>query len=142
MLGIFKTVAILICLSGTPDLWEILAMVEWKQYYSEVLGFDVSEPIFSPQVKALNGKEVTVKGFVMPIDSDPDYMVLSRFPYANCFFCGQAGPETVMEVFFPRNIKYFNKKITVKGILRLNDSDFYRLTYRLEKAKVIAVEED
>ncbi len=122
------------------DIWDTLMEVSWKQYYSEELGFDVSEPTFSKRILALNGKEITIKGYVMPIDSEPDYMVISRFAYANCFFCGQAGPETVMEAFFPRNVKYFNKKITLKGILRLNTNDFYRLTYRLEKAKVIAIE--
>jgi hypothetical protein len=136
----YHTFVLFFCFWANTDVWDTLAKVSWNQYYSEELGFDVSEPNFSPEVLALNSKEITVKGYIMPIDSEPDYMVLSRFAYANCFFCGQAGPETVMEVFFPRNIKYFNKKVTLKGILKLNSNDFYRLTYRLEKAKVLSVE--
>ena len=121
------------------NIWDTLSKIEWKKYYQEELGFDVSEPIFSADVLQLNGDEIEITGFVMPIDTEENYMVLSRFPYANCFFCGGAGPETVMEVFMKRNKKYFNKKVTIKGKLELNRHDFYRLVYRLEKAKIIEV---
>lgn len=121
-------------------MWATLGDVKWKNYYDASLGFEVSEPIFGGQVTALEGKDITIKGYVMPVDSDDNYMILSAFPYANCFFCGGAGPETVMEAFFPRNRRYYNKLVTVRGKLKLNRNDFFRLIYILEDAKVLSEE--
>lgn len=137
------TVGLLFCsfIQDEETLWDTLAKIEWKKYYEEELGFDVSEPIFSVDVLKLSGEEIEITGYIMPIDTEENYMVISRFPYANCFFCGGAGPETVMEVYMSRDKKYYNKKVTLKGKLALNQHDFYRLVYRLEKAKVVRVED-
>ncbi len=123
------------------NVWTILSQVKWKEYFDEDLGFQVSEPIFSEGIKSLNGKEVELKGYVMPVEVDGDYFVLSSLPYSSCFFCGGAGPETVMEVDIKRNKKWINKLVTVKGKLHLNYDDFYSLIYQLEEAKVVSVED-
>jgi hypothetical protein len=48
-----------------------------------------------------------------------------------CFFCGGAGPETVLEVSALEPIKYTAEAITIKGKLELNDEDINRLIYSL-----------
>ena len=57
-----------------------------------------------------------------------------------CFFCGGAGPETVMEVESLEGVEFSADPIVLKGILRLNDKDINHLMYKLEEAVII--EED
>jgi hypothetical protein len=54
-----------------------------------------------------------------------------------CFFCGGAGPETVMEVISKEPIKYTTEAITIKGKLDLNANDINRLMYGLKDAELI-----
>jgi hypothetical protein len=124
----------------TKGVWNTLQKVSWKYFYDETLGFDVSQPIFGEEIKALDGKEVTIKGFILPVDTDGDYMVLSALPMSQCFFCGGAGPETVMEVALSKNKNLLNKEVTLKGKLKLNKDDFLKLIYKLENVELVSVQ--
>jgi hypothetical protein len=58
-------------------------------------------PTFSADLKAQVGKEIELEGYYLPVDVEGDaYIILSKFPYAQCFFCGGAGPESIAEVTF------------------------------------------
>lgn len=100
---------------------------------------DVSQPIFSDAIKAMAGQEIYVKGYMVPVDDKGNYMVLSAFPFSQCFFCGGAGPETVMEVDMRQDRKLLNKQVLLKGKLQLNDSNFLQLIYRLGQAQLVEV---
>jgi translation initiation factor IF-2 len=54
-----------------------------------------------------------------------------------CFFCGGAGPETVMEVESEVGVDFTAEQIIMKGTLKLNDSDINMLMYRLENATLV-----
>ena len=54
-----------------------------------------------------------------------------------CFFCGGAGPETVMEVTALEGIEYTAEPIIIKGVLRLNDSDINKLMYAIEEVELV-----
>ena len=54
-----------------------------------------------------------------------------------CFFCGGAGPETIMEVYTKEEIDYTAEAVIVKGVLKLNDSDINRLIYALEDVELV-----
>jgi hypothetical protein len=90
--------------------------------------------VFSKEVTAYQGKEVKIKGYIVPIDGYKNHkeFILSAYPYNMCFFCGQAGPETVLEVVAKDAIKYTAEAIIIKGTLKLNDSDVNALMYSLE----------
>jgi hypothetical protein len=119
------------------NTWKTLSKITFKKEYDEVLGLKVDVPVFSKEVKALEGKEVTIKGYIIPTDGykSQKEFVFSAFPYNMCFFCGGAGPETVMEVVCKSAIPYTSEPIFLKGILKLNGSDVNRLIYSLEKAE-------
>lgn len=118
--------------------WKALEKVTYKKYFDKTLGLNVDKPVFSSEVKKLDDREVTIKGYIIPLESyeGQSYFVFSKFPYNMCFFCGGAGPETVMEVETRKGveIKYTSKMITIKGKLRLNDDNIDRLMYILEDA--------
>jgi len=64
--------------------------------------------------------------------------VLSKNNNANCFFCGGAGPETVLELeMLPGTARRYkmDEIKTFKGILQLNVSNENQLTYVLIKAE-------
>jgi hypothetical protein len=119
------------------NTWKTLSKITFKKEYDEVLGLKIDVPVFGKEVKALEGKEVTVKGYIIPTDGykSQTAFVFSAFPYNMCFFCGGAGPETVIEVNTKLPITYTSEPIYLKGILRLNGADVNRLIYSLEKAE-------
>jgi hypothetical protein len=126
--------------SGTTEsLWKTLAKITYKKEYDDFLGFKIDKPVFSPEIKALNGKEVTVKGFIIPVEGYKGHkeFILSAFPYSMCFFCGGAGPETVMEVTALEAIQYTAESITIKGKLHVNSEDVNELMYSMSEAKLV-----
>jgi len=58
-----------------------------------------------------------------------------------CFFCGGAGPETVMEVEAREPIEYTADPITLKGTLHLNPDDINALMYKMTDARQVAEED-
>ena len=123
----------------TDNVWKTLGKISYKKEYDEVMGFKIDKPVFGDAIKALGGKEVTIKGYIIPIEGYKSHkeFIFSAFPYSMCFFCGGAGPETVMEVEASEAIKYTADPVTLKGILRLNDKDINRLMFKLTAAKIV-----
>jgi hypothetical protein len=119
--------------------WELLKNVEFDEIWSEEFQAYYMVPKFSESVKEMDGKEVQIRGFIIPVDIVQDYYVLSANPYSSCFFCGQAGPESVMEIQMIKKYEglRMDQVITFKGTLKLNVDDIYQLNYILEDAEII-----
>ena len=119
--------------------WELLKNVEFDEIWSEEFQAYYMVPKFSESVKEMDGKEVQIRGFIIPVDIVQDYYVLSANPYSSCFFCGQAGPESVMEIQMIKKYEglRMDQVITYKGTLKLNVDDIYQLNYILEDAEII-----
>lgn len=128
-------------LLGQGGAWKSLSMVTNTKEFDINMGFEVTRTKVSPMVQMLEGKEMEVKGYFIPLTgkSEQNHFMLSKFPQDMCFFCGKAGPETAMQVFLANGKKqaYSDEKITIKGILRINTTDAYGLLYTLEDAQVI-----
>ena len=119
--------------------WELLKDVEFDEIWSEEFQAYYMVPKFSNSVKEMDGKEVQIRGFIIPVDIVQDYYVLSANPYSSCFFCGQAGPESVMEIQMIKKYEglRMDQVITFEGTLKLNIDDIYQLNYILEEAQII-----
>ena len=119
--------------------WELLKNVDFDEIWSEEFQAYYMVPKFSESVKEMDGKEVQIRGFIIPVDIVQDYYVLSANPYSSCFFCGQAGPESVMEIQMIKKYEglRMDQVITYKGTLKLNVDDIYQLNYILEDAEII-----
>ena len=122
------------------NMWKTLAKITYKKEYDEMLGFKVDVPVFSEDIKRKEGEEVTIKGYIIPVEGYKSHkeFIFSAFPYNMCFFCGGAGPETVMEIYAKEAVKYTAEPVTLKGTLELNSSDVNRLIYALNDAVLIA----
>jgi hypothetical protein len=119
--------------------WEILKDVKFSDKWSDEFQAYYAVPTFGSNIKKYNGKEIQIRGYIIPIDIVEGYYVLSANPYSQCFFCGQAGPESVMEVQMKKEYTdlRIDQIITYKGKLRLNKDDIYQLNYILEDAEII-----
>lgn len=126
-------------LSKEDNVWKALSKISYKKEFDELMGFKIDKPVFSSQIKALENKEIIVKGYIIPVEGYKSHkeFIFSAYPYSMCFFCGGAGPETVMEVEALEGVKYQADAIVLKGILKLNEKDINRLMFKLENAKLI-----
>ncbi|MDZ7845758.1 MAG: hypothetical protein U5L96_02695 [Owenweeksia sp.] len=69
-------------------------------------------------------REVAIAGYLIPIDIEAQKYALSKNPFTSCFFCGGAGPETVIELRFAEPPGRFatDEYLMIKGNLHLNRS--------------------
>lgn len=139
MIGIILSGALLSSSFAQENTWKTLGKISFKKQYDELMGFKVDVPVFSEDIKNLNGREVTIKGYIIPVEGYKSHkeFIFSAFPYNMCFFCGGAGPETVMEVMAKNPVEYTAEQVTLKGKLELNDSDINRLMYALNEAELV-----
>jgi len=121
------------------NTWKTLAKITYVKEYDEIMGFKIDKPVFSDKVKDLAEQEVTVKGYIIPVEGYKSHteFIFSAYPYNMCFFCGGAGPETVMEVLSIEPVKYTAEQVVLKGKLILNSDDINRLMYLLEDAVIV-----
>jgi len=119
--------------------WKTLSKITFKKQFDELMGFKVDVPVFSDDIKQLEGKEIFIKGYIIPVEGYKSHkeFIFSAFHYNMCFFCGGAGPETVMEVLSKEPIEYTAESVKMKGILRLNNEDINQLMYKLEDAVLV-----
>ncbi|HMO39404.1 MAG TPA: hypothetical protein PKC76_07855 [Saprospiraceae bacterium] len=118
--------------------WGVLADVKFEKKYSDKWAMDYDEATFGKLPLLYAGEEVSISGYIIPIDALGLSYVLSRNPNATCFFCGGAGPETVIELRFkPEAMKRYrmDERRTFKGILQLNRENIKQFTYVLLQAE-------
>ena len=131
---LFTTVA----KSQTQISWEMLDDVTFTDKYSEEAQGYYYYPDFGPTVKDLEGVQVYIKGYMLVIDPSKNIYILSRYPYASCFFCGNGGPESIVELKLREGQPEFkmDQKATILGTLELNYDDIYQCNYILQDAEV------
>lgn len=116
--------------------WKMLTDVQFKDVYVAELDSYYWKPTFGPAVKAMEGKEVFITGYMIPVDYDENFYVISRYPYANCFFCGGGGPESVVDLRLSGKHRVYktDERLTFKGKLKLNADNIYEMNYILLNA--------
>ncbi|WP_116107172.1 hypothetical protein [Lewinella sp. IMCC34191] len=125
--------------SDAAAVWQDLAKVSYEKKYDELLGFKVDVPVFAKDIQAMEGEMIEISGYIVPVEGYKSHkeFVFSAFPYNMCFFCGGAGPETVMEVTANEPVKYSTERITLRGKLKLNNENINQLMYILEDAEQV-----
>jgi hypothetical protein len=141
-----KTFALVIGLIIIPQVffaqqtitWDQLTDVKFSKKYNADLGIELLNASFGESVKAIDGKQIVIKGYIIPLDPLGTQYVLSRNPMASCFFCGGSGPETVAELrLHPKSIRRYvtDEMITFKGTFMLNESNSESLNYVILNAE-------
>lgn len=119
--------------------WSTLMDVSFKDIYLESEDIYVYYPLFDEKHKKLDSQEIEITGYIIPLDVEANMYFLSAYPFSACFFCGNAGPESVMAVNFAGNNRRYDtdERITLRGILNLNDKDVDELIYILNQAEEV-----
>ncbi|MFK7924721.1 MAG: DUF3299 domain-containing protein [Bacteroidia bacterium] len=118
--------------------WDQLADVRFEVRYFEDAQDSLLFPAFGEAVQAMATKKIAISGYVIPITYDR--YVLSANPFSQCFFCGNAGPESVMELNINdlEGILFHTDEFrTFTGVFKLNDLDVNQLNYLLEDARAL-----
>jgi hypothetical protein len=120
--------------------WKQLADVIFDRKWDEKMQMPMLYPSFSRTIKAMHGKNISISGYVIPVDAKVGMYVLSANPNSSCFFCGGAGPETIMTLKFKSGKPAFDTDdyVSFKGRLRLNEKNIYELYYNLDDAVLVA----
>ena len=121
--------------------WAMLADVTYSTQFDEQTQSVIMVPEYGVPLVALNDQEVEIKGYIIPLDTEGKQYILSAFPFSACFFCGNAGKESVMELMLASEGQTFktDQIASFKGILKLNYGDF-GLNYTLDNAEVVELE--
>lgn len=124
----------------STDGWLLFAKVKFKSMFFQEYKENFLVPMFDSKIKAVEGLEITLQGHYLPMELEGNnVIILSKYPYAQCFFCGGAGPESVAEIIFSTKHPKLkaDQLIKVVGKLQLNDTDVNHLNFILKDASVI-----
>jgi hypothetical protein len=111
--------------------WELLAV----PYSTTPDG--LYEPQFPSWLDKYQNQEIVIQGYLVPVDVEGNQYALSRYAFSSCFFCGNAEPNTVVELVFkerPDNL-ITDQFVVVKGILMFNSNDPFRLFFILQQVE-------
>jgi hypothetical protein len=122
-------------------LWELFAQTTFQEKFNKTHGVYFYYPRFGPELLALQGKSVELQGFHIPLETSPSQtLILSKYPMAECFFCGGAGPESVAVVYLksaPNRRPKLDQIIKIRGILQLNATDVEEMTFIIQNAEIL-----
>lgn len=133
-------VVVTLVMAQKVDYWNEFALTKFEAKWSEKHSEYLMIPTFPPQIKAMEGKEIQLQGYYIPFAPEGgNYIILSKYPMSQCFFCGGSGPESVLEVNFAGKQPTFqiDDLVTVKGKLKLNATDIDHVNFILTAAKEV-----
>ena len=119
------------------NYWNMFAGITQERRFIEEA--DARVPIFTSVLQAHSGQEVTLTGNYLPYSKLDSAIIISRFPIANCFFCGKAGIESVAMVELEHASKHTyrtDQRLTVRGKLMLNSTNIKKLAFVITDASV------
>ena len=111
--------------------WETLAAVELVMDGPDMV------PEYGADVQALDGETITMVGWMLPLDSTGERILLSQYA-PHCPFCMTAGPESFVELYSDGPIEMTLDPIVVEGRFELLEQSWEGYYYRM--AEVTEVE--
>ncbi|UII81301.1 hypothetical protein [Flagellimonas sp. CMM7] len=107
--------------------------ISWELSSPEAILLDFQKATFSSKMKALDGKQVLITGYLLVLDGKQSVYLLSKNPMASCFFCGNGGPETILDLQFTQKPSFaMDDLLSVEGTFRLNENNPNACYYRIE----------
>lgn len=141
--GIFFFLALisLEIVAQTPLDWsDFESGISWKKGSENSTFPGFIEADFSERLESLEGQRISLIGFLIVLDGAQSVYMLSKNPMAECFFCGNGGPETISQLTFAeKNLFEMDDLISVTGTLRLNRKDPTRCYYLIEDAEAFGL---
>ena len=129
---------VFVAVSGMAQVkltWKDFADIDFESVYNEKYEVYFLKPKFGQKIKTYNGKKISITGFFLDLSGSGEIFLVSQNPMASCFFCGAAGPETIIEVSFKEKQSFRTDQIvSITGVLELNADDVDHCNYILNLA--------
>ncbi len=145
---LLSSLVVLLCLSAYAQQttiglvkWSTLDSVTYSEMFVKEWGDYMAVPVFPEHVKQLNGSQIEVEGYVIPLDRSGRMMMLSARPNAECFFCGKGSPTSVMKLAFKHpSVRYeMDAYKRFRGKLIVDKESVFGPFYFLEQAEEVEV---
>jgi uncharacterized protein len=104
--------------------WDVLAAVELIMDGPDLI------PEYGDEVQALDGETVTMVGWMLPLDSTGERILLSQYA-PHCPFCMTAGPESFVELHSDDPIEMTLDPIVVEGRFEVLEESWEGYYYRM-----------
>ena len=133
-------IILLFTLNGGLIGWSTFESVTFQWKYNEDLGAQIQMPHFGREILELEGTEIELSGYYLPLEINRYHIIISKQPFASCFFCGgDNGPESVAEIHFSEKPPRMqaDEIVHVRGKLKLNPDDFDHMVFILEEARIV-----
>jgi len=98
------------------DDWAKLAACKIDKHYLEGM-YGIH---YTPQMQAMEGKPITLDGFVLPLEATPKlshFLLSVRAP--SCPYCPPAAPNELVEVFAKTPVAWNDQLLSMRGTLKL-----------------------
>jgi len=114
------------------QIWKNFAQCKIKR--DKDFSFSIT---YSPGVKAMNGKVITISGFILPLESKEKFshFLLSRRSLT-CGFCSPSESNEVVEVFTSKPVMWEENFVSVSGTLFLGNDGNKRIFFQMKNAEV------
>lgn len=102
-------------MQSDDQMWKNFAKCKVKT--NQDLSYSIT---YIPGVKALNGKHVTISGFMMPLEAkekSTHFLLSKNAP--TCAYCPPGGPNEVVEVFSSTPMSWKENLVIIEGTLIL-----------------------
>ena len=113
----------------------------WTKLSKCGVGYNEENGIYSlkitPEVKALDGKTVTLRGFILPMDGSDrssHFLITRNTPV--CLYCPPGGPNEVVEVNSATPIAWTRAVVEVEGKLNVINNGEQGLFFEIQATRV------
>ena len=140
---ILITIQLLFCLwfpgVAQKNFWHVLAEVRFETKMDATGTYEIEVPVFNDHLKSFQNRRVKLKGYIIPLSElgGQSKFMFSSLPFSMCYFCGSAGPETIVEIESTVKIKFTTRPVEIEGTLILNATDPDHHMYILKSANLI-----
>lgn len=90
---------------------------------------------FAPEVKAMDGKKVTISGFMLPLepkDKFSHFLLSKNAP--TCAYCPPGEPNQIVEVFSSKPLSWKEDVVTISGRLILMHDNKKGIFFQIKDA--------
>lgn len=113
------------------SMWALLGKADTK--FDDVKGFYTAK--IPPEIKQLAGTQVTISGFMLPLDADEHFkhfLLSKRTP--TCPYCPPGEPDEIVEVFATTPTEWDDNLVTYTGTFKLINNGDFGLFFQLDQA--------
>ncbi|MFO1435741.1 MAG: DUF3299 domain-containing protein [Gammaproteobacteria bacterium] len=94
---------------------------------------------FTPEVKALEGKKISVAGFMLPLEMEEKfthYLLSKRTP--TCPFCPPGEPNEIVEVFSKDPVEWEEGIVTITGVMKFTDKSENGMFFQMNDGQMLS----